>query len=232
MKFKALTLDLYGTLVHEDDEVLKVICDRAAKSANVTCTAEEVGVYWWRAYAELFLNSNGVSFKPQRELALLSLSDTLKHFHCDEDAVQLSRMQTDYWTTPELFEETKPFLQFLDEHGIRYIILSNIDTEEMKQALAHHGLDAVEAVSSEDVRAYKPHKELFQEGLSRLGLHPDQVLHVGDSVTSDAKGALDCGIPFAWINRSGKPAPEGLSAAYNCRNLAELQEKLLAAMSE
>lgn len=47
--------------------------------------------------------------------------------------------------------------------------------------------------TSEDARAYKPRKELFELALNETGLHVDGVIHIGDSISSDVKeaGALE-----------------------------------------
>lgn len=62
-------------------------------------------------------------------------------------------------------------------------------------------------VTSQDARAYKPRPEMFTAALALLELGPDEVIHVGDSLSGDVAGALRLGIPVAWVNRSRRPAP-------------------------
>ena len=73
------------------------------------------------------------------------------------------------------------------------------------------------------MRAYKPHRLVFEHALSRLGLAPHEVLHVGDSDVDDVKGAKEAGLSVAWVNRDGRrrrsdvPAPD-----FEIRDLRQL----------
>ena len=61
-------------------------------------------------------------------------------------------------------------------------------------------------MTSEDCRAYKPRGEVFEKALSLLGASAQEVLHVGDSLSSDVRGAKAVGIRALWINRNNRPA--------------------------
>lgn len=58
---------------------------------------------------------------------------------------------------------------------------------------------------SEEAGSQKPQKEYFRYVLEKIG-NPDKsrVLMVGDSLTSDIKGAVEYGLPCCWLNRKGK----------------------------
>ena len=49
--------------------------------------------------------------------------------------------------------------------------------------------------------------EMFEKALSLLELPAGKVLHVGDSFSSDVKGAKSQGIPVLWLNRKKKQLP-------------------------
>ncbi len=50
----------------------------------------------------------------------------------------------------------------------------------------------------------KPHPHMFRRACEHLRLTPCKVLHVGDHLIKDVRGALDCGMQAAWYacNRS------------------------------
>ena len=52
------------------------------------------------------------------------------------------------------------------------------------------------------MRAYKPHKELFEYALKVCGCNAEEVIHIGDSIASDVKGALTAGITPILIDRN------------------------------
>lgn len=83
------------------------------------------------------------------------------------------------------------------------------------EAIEYHGLKPAGVFTSEDAKSYKPRKELFEFALKNAGLSTDEVVHIGDSLSSDIKGTSSVGINAIWINRSGKPVPEGVTAVKN-----------------
>ncbi len=50
---------------------------------------------------------------------------------------------------------------------------------------------------------------MFKKALSLLGLSNKDVLHVGDSFSSDVQGAIALEIPVLWINRKGRELSPG-----------------------
>lgn len=73
--------------------------------------------------------------------------------------------------------------------------------------------------TSEDAKAYKPRSELFEFALNNVGLSAGEVLHIGDSLSSDVKGASSIGINAIWVNRSNREVPTDIIAV---RNLLEV----------
>jgi FMN phosphatase YigB (HAD superfamily) len=76
---------------------------------------------------------------------------------------------------------------------------------------------------SEAVGAYKPHPRVFRAALERLGLGPNDVLHVGDSDIDDVAGAKAAGLRVAWVNRDGRaPRPGVPRPDFEIKDLEEL----------
>lgn len=96
-----------------------------------------------------------------------------------------------------------------------YLVVSNIDSDDILQAIKYHKLKPAGVFTSEDTKSYKPRKELFEFALNNTGLAAEEVLHIGDSLSSDIKGASAIGINAIWINRSNKEVPKGVVAVKN-----------------
>lgn len=214
---KAVFIDFYGTLVHEDGEVIKRVSQEIFDTGKVK-DKSEIGAYWWNEFQIAFNSAYGDSFKTQRELEYQSLSKTIQHFESSADAAVLSDLMFAHWVKPPIFEEAK---QFLESCPVPVYIVSNIDREDILQAIEFHGLKPQGVFTSEDAKSYKPRKELFEFALSRTGLSAEQVVHIGDSLSSDVKGALSVGINAVWVNRGGREVPKGVTAV---RNLLEVYE--------
>jgi 2-haloalkanoic acid dehalogenase type II len=231
---RAILLDYYGTVVEEDDVPIGKICNEISQTSRLRTTAVEIASYWSRLFRELCNQSFGDRFQTQKELELISLQHVLEHFEADLDASALSESLYDYWAHPAIFPKSK---EVLAECRIPVCIVSNIDNAELQSALSYNDLRFDWIVTSEDCRAYKPRSELFEKALSLLGLSAGEVLHVGDSLNSDVRGAKSQGIRVLWINRKKREAssadetPEyistdltGLSAFFERNGAAESGE--------
>jgi FMN phosphatase YigB (HAD superfamily) len=81
---------------------------------------------------------------------------------------------------------------------------------------------------SDAVGIRKPRAEIFAAALDPLGVAPEEVLHVGDSLRADVDGAAAAGIASVWITRRVADADRRLSEHagakpdFVIRDLAEL----------
>ena len=205
---KAFFVDFYGTVVHEDGEVIKKITQIIFDTGNAEDKGE-IGSFWWLDFQDMFLNSYGDTVETQRTIEERSLVHTLEKFGSDSDPKELSEMMFAHWVEPPIFEDSK---EFFEKSTLPIYIVSNIDTADIMQAIDYHGLKPAGVFTSEDAGNYKPRKELFELALQRTGLNPDEVIHIGDSISSDVKGASAVGINTLWLNRFGKSVPDGVNS--------------------
>lgn len=208
---KAVFIDFYGTVVHEDGEVIKKISQEIFDTGNVK-DKSEIGAYWWNAFQTGFISAYGDHFETQRILEYKSLSNTIQHFESTADALQLSNMMFEHWIKPPIFEEAKRFFEICP---VPIYVVSNIDTDDIWKAIEFHNLKPAGVFTSEDAKSYKPRHELFELALNSTGLSPEQVVHIGDSLSSDVKGASSVGINAIWVNRSGRDVPDGVISVGN-----------------
>ena len=76
---------------------------------------------------------------------------------------------------------------------------------------------------SEILGVEKPGIGFFQQVWKQIGTYaPDEVMIVGDSLTSDIQGGNNAGILCCWFNPAGKPAPENLRIDYNIQTLSQI----------
>lgn len=122
---KAFFLDFYGTVVHEDGEVIKKITDiiyRTGKANNKS----EIGTFWWNDFQNMVLNSYGDTFETQRMLEEKSLKHTLQHFCSSVDYLDLSKLMFEHWIHPPIFEESKSFFEHSPIPTILFQILIHV----------------------------------------------------------------------------------------------------------
>ncbi|WP_339218677.1 HAD family hydrolase [Paenibacillus sp. FSL W7-1332] len=220
MTTKAIFLDFYGTVVHEDDEIIPLICQKIKATSSEDCTIQEIGQYWWKSFSNMFHESYGKSFDNQRNLGRTSLRATIDYFKSDCIAEEIIQEQFEHWQKPGIYEDA---LSFLKSCKLPIYIISNIDTSDVMAAIRFHDLKVTGVITSEDVRSYKPRSEIFAEALRRYELKNAEVLHVGDSLTSDVEGAQALGIRAVWINRLNKIRPDHIQPDYIIKKLTELE---------
>jgi 5'-nucleotidase len=85
-------------------------------------------------------------------------------------------------------------------------------------------------VISEQVGIAKPHRDIFDHALTRMG-NParDRVLMVGDNPDTDILGGINAGLDTCWINVGGREAPEGVVPTMQVASLSELERRFMAA---
>jgi 2-haloacid dehalogenase/putative hydrolase of the HAD superfamily len=202
---KALFLDFYGTLVEEDNEIIKQICSKIVAQSQTVTHEKEVGRYWWEQFTQGCARSYGDNFIPQRELERVSLAKILERFECNLDALELSELLYGYWQRPSIYPETHAFLNRVN---LPIYIVSNIDNQDIRSAIQFHDLRIAGMITSEDAKCYKPRAGIFEEALRMAGLSKDEVIHIGDSWSSDILGANQVGIRSIWINRGRRVCPD------------------------
>lgn len=211
---KAVFLDFYGTVVHEDDVAADIAARRIAASAGTEM--EAVRSRWTEIFQQMSAAAHGENFETQRVLEVRSIAETIRQFGAEEDAVRLCEEIFPLWTKPPIFPDAAPFFACCP---VPVYFVSNIDNADITACIAHHGLSPAGVFTSEDARSYKPRPELFQLTLENTGFSPCEVLHVGDSLINDVRGAGRLGITAIWLNREEKPVPDGVQAV---RTLSEL----------
>lgn len=216
---KAIFIDFYGTVVHEDGAVIKEVTEEII-STGAKAQKSEIDGFWWKEFQTMFMNAYDDKFETQRELELKSLKKTIEKFGSNADATKLSGLMFEHWMKPPIFEESK---EFFEKTLVPIYVVSNIDRDDVIKAIAYHGLKPAGVFTSEDARSYKPRAEIFEMALKKVNLQPNEVVHIGDSLSSDIKGASALGINTVWINRGGKVVPEGVVAVKNLLEIFETE---------
>ncbi len=68
-------------------------------------------------------------------------------------------------------------------------------------------------VSAHESGFAKPDPRIFLEACGRVGVEPAAVLHVGDDLELDVRGARDAGLSAAWIRRPDLAVPGAIDLA-------------------
>lgn len=108
---------------------------------------------------------------------------------------------------------------------VKQYAVTNGTALAQKRKLAGSGLDRLldGIFISEEVGVEKPGVEFFRRVFQQIGQYaPEEVLIVGDSLTSDIQGGNNAGILCCWFNPQEKSAKEGLRIDYQIQRLPQV----------
>lgn len=107
----------------------------------------------------------------------------------------------------------------------RFAIITNGLRTVQRGRIARSAIrdDIAALIISEEVGSAKPASGIFDAAFAAMG-HPArrEVLMIGDSLTSDIRGACDYGIDACWFNPAHLPRPDGLPITCEISRLDEL----------
>ena len=112
----------------------------------------------------------------------------------------------------ECFEGLANTLSFLQTKGIKMGVVSNSSNngETLMWLLRENGVSHYFdfLISSADYGFRKPHPEIFETAIARLGLPREDVWFIGDKLEADVIGAQGVGLTAIWFNVDNKPSTE------------------------
>ncbi len=214
---KAVFIDYTGTIIQEKGKDMEELVARIWKNSKIEYPQKAVE-FWWKNLKELEERSYKENFRTEDEIVDCLLEMLRREANLEDDFQELHRLCQRFWMYAPIFEDVKGFF---DKCELPIYVITNNGVRYVQECLEHNGLRADGIVSGEMVQAYKPHKEVFEKALAISGYSAGEVLHIGDSVVSDVKGALAAGITPVLIDRKGK------SECTQCRVIHRLTEMFL-----
>jgi putative hydrolase of the HAD superfamily len=230
--YQALCLDLDDTLLDGSQYGLSVerTCRQIA-SVRPDMDADRLlsaNRDVWRAYwpeIEDHWNRGGLQ---GAAISLEAWRRTLHTCGCDDETLagQALNWHQEYGReTYRLFEDVQELFATLKKARIPLALITNGASDAQRAKLRaldiEHLFDVV--IVSAEVGIAKPDAAIFALAMQHLGVQPDCVWHVGDNLSTDVAGARAAGIGSVWLNRHGRPLPEGeIAPDLEIRSLADL----------
>ena len=123
-----------------------------------------------------------------------------------------------------LFDGAEEFCKYIKSKYKVAIVTNGIKEVQMSR-IGSSGISGYidEIVISDEIGIGKPHPEIFEYALKKLG-HENKrdVIMIGDSQTADIQGGINFGIDTCWINIVGKKEDESIKATYKVNKIEEL----------
>lgn len=128
-----------------------------------------------------------------------------------------------------LFEGARKLIKDLSDKYILSIVTNGLTVVQerriKKSSIAKYFKDIV---ISEEIGIAKPHPDIFEHAIGNLGeFNKDEILMIGDNLSSDIKGGINYNIDTCWYNPNKKENKSDLSPTYEISDYKELRNILL-----
>ncbi|MFX1389567.1 MAG: HAD family hydrolase [Promethearchaeota archaeon] len=77
-------------------------------------------------------------------------------------------------------------------------------------------------IFSDEIGFYKPKPIMFETIINSFDCTPQNVIHIGDKLETDVKGASDCGMLTIWINDSNSQILEYIQPDYEIKQIYDV----------
>ena len=207
-RIRAVLFDAGATLVHPDPPV-EAIYAREFAADGARFTEEDLTRALTRAWEEVHASAEanrygGVRGEPDFWQAFLNRVRSLLDGGV-VSAAAFTRLAT-HFSTPAswaVYDDVLSTLEELSLRDLKLAVVSNWDSflPKLLAALDLGRFFPVVAVSAIEETG-KPGAEIIHRACRRLGVEPEEALHVGDSVAEDLEGARAAGLRALLLDRA------------------------------
>jgi 2-haloacid dehalogenase len=207
---RVLTFDCYGTLIDWERGLLCTL-QPLLTHHGVTAAAEAL----LALHAELESAAEAGPYRPYRQVLMTVLQGMGDRLGFTPSEAEQSRFAEAVGDWPP-FADTREALKAL-RRRFRLAIVSNTDDDLFARTNDALGVEFDWIVTAQQVGSYKPSRNNFQQALARIGLPPEQILHVAQSLFHDHVPAKELGLETVWVNRRHGQSGSGATPRASAR---------------
>lgn len=221
-QFKVLTFDCYGTLIDWESSILSTLRPiLSIYSKDIDDTQ----------IIELF---NKFERKIQNENEYVNYKEVLKRvmqqfgnkFEFSPSSSELNCL-IDSLGNWRPFPDTVLALKKLKEK-YKIVIISNIDDDLFALTEKQLQVKFDWVITAEQVKSYKPSLKNFRYAIEKIGVSPDQILHIAQSLYHDIIPTNSLGLSNIWVNRKNISKFEKCSADLEVPDLKTLVSYMIS----
>ncbi|MEG3839741.1 haloacid dehalogenase type II [Microcoleus sp. herbarium14] len=195
-KFEAVSFDCYGTLIDWESgilPVLKQLLSNREIELSENQTLEQFAEF------ESELEKDKINYLKYREILQKIVQKIGQRFNFEPTATELNCL-VESLKSWQPFPDTVVALSALKQK-YKLAVISNIDDDLFADTAKHLKVEFDWLITAEQVRSYKPSTRNFEIALETMGIAPEKLLHVAQSIYHDIVPAASMGISTVWVNR-------------------------------
>lgn len=193
-KYKILTFDCYGTLIDWESGILT-----ALKPVLLNHNINLNDNYILELYAEFESEIEKGEFVEYKEVLRKIMKKLGNKFGFTLSSFEEGCL-TDSLKDWKPFPDTVEALQNLKKK-FNLAIISNIDNDLFAFSAQHLNVKFDYIITAEQVKSYKPSLKNFKFAIDKIGIAPEKILHIAQSIYHDIIPAKTLGLSTIWVNR-------------------------------
>lgn len=144
-----------------------------------------------------------------------------KHSGKEGEALYTKYLSVGHWFVDgalELLQDlSKDYKLYLASNGISSIQRGRLSSAKIDEYIT-------DTFISQEIGVNKPSKEYFDYCFSKIeGFRPEEAIMIGDSLSSDIKGAVNAGIKSIWFNRKQQANKKSFKPDYEVNMLEDIK---------
>jgi 2-haloacid dehalogenase len=207
-QFEVLSFDCYGTLIDWESGILTALKSILVKH-NINIADKRI----LELYAQIESNQQSGEYLKYREVlkeVVQGFGQELNFKPTESELDALAESIKDWLPFPDTVEA----LQALKKR-YKLTIISNIDDDLFAYTAKKLQVEFDWIITAEQVKSYKPSLQNFEVAIGRMGISPEQLLHVAQSVYHDIVPAKSMGLTAVWVNRRQDKEGSGATVSVN-----------------
>ncbi len=178
---------------------------------------KEINIAIWREFEKGLIT--------QKELKIDRFRRFLSKINENEEAYQFAEsFMNNLEQASFLFDDALELIENLSKTH-RLIMVTNgltrVQRTRIRKSIIAHYFE--EIIISEEIGYAKPDPMIFEMGLKNLSLPPkDEIVMIGDSLTSDIPGGINYGIDTIWYNPNNHTNNKGITPTHEIKELSEI----------
>jgi 2-haloacid dehalogenase len=197
--FEALTFDCYGTLIDWETGLLAAL--RPVLAAHGAEASDDELLEAFGRHEAALESGRYLSYRGVLAGVLRAVGDDLGFTPAGSE---LDAFSSSVGEWPP-FADSPAALERLGRR-FRLGVITNCDDDLFARSAERLGVKLDWVITAERARSYKPSHRNFELALETIGLPPERVLHVAQSLFHDHVPAKEVGLSTVWVDRRrGKP---------------------------
>ena len=193
-RFEALTFDCYGTLIDWESGILAGLRPMLARH-GIDRPDEEL----LEVYADLEAAAEAGPYRRYREIVADGMRGLAAHYGVEADAIEVADFADSVGDWPPFPDSAAALARLHERFSLG--VITNCDDDLFARSAARLETTFEWVVTAQAAGSYKPDARNFEVALERIGLPPERILHVAQSLYHDHVTARRLGLATVWIDR-------------------------------